>query len=219
MRFIITQFAEHVGNKTAIQIRSHAQKFFSKVVRESSVVDGTEVAEPIEIPPPRAKRKPTRPYPRKVLIPSTKEARPVRSNSPYPSRSNHEIPSPSSTESSSTQSLKLFGKTVYFTDSIKPSCTDTLTTLPWNSMSTRSTDCPTTTLSLNYHCLQSSDRKEPKDQCYSDDGRNGVFGSKGEKYAKGFVPYKRCLAEKSANLHSFMLTGEERDDLRVRLCL
>ncbi|KAI3704446.1 hypothetical protein L1987_74666 [Smallanthus sonchifolius] len=36
------QIEGHVGNKTAVQIRSHAQKFFSKVVRESSGVDGTK---------------------------------------------------------------------------------------------------------------------------------------------------------------------------------
>ncbi|XP_010935334.1 uncharacterized protein [Elaeis guineensis] len=51
---------EHIGTKTAVQIRSHAQKFFSKVVREP----GT--AKAIEIPPPRPKRKPLHPYPRKL---------------------------------------------------------------------------------------------------------------------------------------------------------
>ncbi|KAF0902186.1 hypothetical protein E2562_014434 [Oryza meyeriana var. granulata] len=53
------QIQEHIGTKTAVQIRSHAQKFFSKVVREP----GTNNA--IEIPPPRPKRKPLHPYPRK----------------------------------------------------------------------------------------------------------------------------------------------------------
>uniref|UniRef100_A0A251V529 Putative myb domain, plant, Homeodomain-like protein n=1 Tax=Helianthus annuus TaxID=4232 RepID=A0A251V529_HELAN len=56
---------EHVGTKTVVQIRSHAQKFFSKVVRESTSGDASEV-KPIEIPPPRPKRKPMHPYPRKL---------------------------------------------------------------------------------------------------------------------------------------------------------
>ncbi|KAM0886904.1 hypothetical protein ACQ4PT_029375 [Festuca glaucescens] len=53
------QIQEHIGTKTAVQIRSHAQKFFSKVVREPAA----KIA--IEIPPPRPKRKPLHPYPRK----------------------------------------------------------------------------------------------------------------------------------------------------------
>ncbi|XP_035843873.1 protein REVEILLE 1-like [Helianthus annuus] len=59
---------EHVGTKTVVQIRSHAQKFFSKVVRESTSGDASEV-KPIEIPPPRPKRKPMHPYPRKLSAP------------------------------------------------------------------------------------------------------------------------------------------------------
>ncbi|CAH8350089.1 unnamed protein product [Eruca vesicaria subsp. sativa] len=56
---------EHVGTKTAVQIRSHAQKFFSKVAREASGGNGNSL-EPIVIPPPRPKRKPMHPYPRKL---------------------------------------------------------------------------------------------------------------------------------------------------------
>ncbi|CAA0814536.1 Protein REVEILLE 1 [Striga hermonthica] len=57
---------EHVGTKTAVQIRSHAQKFFSKVARETNIGDGNSMKW-IEIPPPRPKRRPMHPYPRKMV--------------------------------------------------------------------------------------------------------------------------------------------------------
>ncbi|MFS7955287.1 putative transcription factor MYB-HB-like family [Helianthus anomalus] len=144
------QIEEHMGNRTAVQIRSHAQKFFSKVVRESS--QGREGG-PIEIPPPRAKRKPTRPYPRKVSVPLKKGAA-----FHDLSRSNHDNMSPSS-----TQSLKLFGKTVFVAGSTRP----VSTTLPWNSMPTLAPECPRKrSLSgygdLSYCILQSSGRIEPR---------------------------------------------------------
>ncbi|KAL6603418.1 hypothetical protein ACP70R_043779 [Stipagrostis hirtigluma subsp. patula] len=59
------QIQEHIGTKTAVQIRSHAQKFFSKVVREPGA------SNTIEIPPPRPKRKPLHPYPRKCANSTT----------------------------------------------------------------------------------------------------------------------------------------------------
>ncbi|XP_021742046.1 protein REVEILLE 1-like [Chenopodium quinoa] len=89
---------EHVGSKTAVQIRSHAQKFFSKVVRETSNSNASSV-EPIEIPPPRPKRKPSHPYPRKLVLPSRKDMpmeQGARSVSPNSSLSEQDNQSPTS---------------------------------------------------------------------------------------------------------------------------
>ncbi|KAH1131260.1 hypothetical protein J1N35_002638 [Gossypium stocksii] len=78
------QIEEHVGTKSAVQIRSHAQKFFSKVVRESNGgFDGS--IKPIVIPPPRPKRKPVHPYPRKsvdLVKGKSPSSKPERSPSP-----------------------------------------------------------------------------------------------------------------------------------------
>ncbi|CAG7900351.1 unnamed protein product [Brassica rapa] len=69
---------EHIGTKTAVQIRSHAQKFFTKLEKEAEA-KGIKALD-IEIPPPRPKRKPNAPYPRKPG-PSSSQAKQLVSSS------------------------------------------------------------------------------------------------------------------------------------------
>ncbi|PHU22479.1 Diacylglycerol kinase 1 [Capsicum chinense] len=93
----IDHVIEYVGSKNAIQIHSHAQKYFAKVARDS-VNDGDESLNMIDIPSPRPKKNPLHPYPRKMVdSPVANKAVLVQpENSPSPNISGRESRSPDS---------------------------------------------------------------------------------------------------------------------------
>ncbi|KAI3462225.1 hypothetical protein Pfo_018888 [Paulownia fortunei] len=153
---------EHVGTKTAVQIRSHAQKFFSKVVRESNTGDGSSV-KPIEIPPPRPKRKPMHPYPRKLVSPGKTgisiPENPTRSASPNTVEQENQSPTsvlsaaigsdssvgadscmPNGSPSSVSSALALNAGTAYGSEVPKLLSEDVISSLPDREDENSSTD-------------------------------------------------------------------------------
>ncbi|KAG0460446.1 hypothetical protein HPP92_020743 [Vanilla planifolia] len=71
---------EHIGTKTAVQIRSHAQKFFLKLEKGTGCIPPGHLHN-LEIPPPRPKRKPYSSGPLKAISACRNTTEEVQENS------------------------------------------------------------------------------------------------------------------------------------------
>ncbi|ESQ47390.1 hypothetical protein EUTSA_v10028153mg [Eutrema salsugineum] len=201
---------EHVGTKTAVQIRSHAQKFFTKVARDY----GVSSEKSIEIPPPRPKRKPMHPYPRKLVIPDAKEMMKnnrsptsvlsahgsdglgsMCSNSPH--SSGNELSSSHTEESlfpeaETKQSLKLFGKTFVVGDyNSSTSSNDSEEIKKKSELETQSVQCSSSSSFENAETELT--RKVVPEFKRSERSAFSQLKPIEMKNMKGFMPYKKRI--------------------------
>nr|CAB3485547.1 unnamed protein product [Digitaria exilis] len=227
---------EHIGSKTAVQIRSHAQKFFSKVIRESSG-DSNSIAAPpqIHIPPPRPKRKPAHPYPRKLGNSLGKDAsaikKPEKVRLKMPFLSEQENCSPKSvlgtaqigsetlaTEGSGSPTSSVYMEEKCLTPSTSVGESAVQVPLSKQHQPSQAADCNSTTVP---ETTQNSDSTESTRVNNNDDEVIPVPGSRKRLstvpvHLQGFMPYKKCTAAQSKMLQS-QAPGKDED--MTRLCL
>ncbi|KAL5076941.1 hypothetical protein RYX36_015925 [Vicia faba] len=208
LSFEILNFTtEHDGTKTAAQIRSHAQKFFSKVLRDKSECI-TNTKESIKIPPPRSKRKPLHPYPRKQ--PETADSKEIsvpkkemNSNSPEASDFDRENQSPKSVLP--TPDCESLGSS----DSDTPNGSFSPRSLISCILADPIEACKP--IPLDKHVSkgeQKSDRFANSSLCETSAVSQLRVRVRRETCGKGFVPYKRCMSKKE--IQSSSATTDER---------
>lgn len=193
------QIEEHVGTKTAVQIRSHAQKFFSKVVRGSTGSLENSIKS-IEIPPPRPKRKPVHPYPRKSaesLNGTSVPNQPERSPSPIILVANKGTKSPTSVLS--CHGSDAFGSAALGQHNRSPSSTSCTTDMHSISLSPSEKE-------NDYMISNSSDDEKrylPAKQLSSSSTLENLLSMKFELGAKDTTTCSRELAAASTSFKLF----------------
>ncbi|KAH0877799.1 hypothetical protein HID58_065193 [Brassica napus] len=234
------QIQEHIGTKTAVQIRSHAQKFFSKVAREAdSGSDGS--VQTVVIPPPRPKRKPTHPYPRKSPVPYSQSPSsamekgtksPTSVLSPFDSDDQtNRCSSPNSctkddavTGSRPTSSIMLFGKIVLVGGESHRTSSSRENGVDHKSMTGQDSRHVDTVLSLGVwdtSCTGSnafgSVTEVSENLEKSAEARKRLTSLEKQEPCyrpNGFRPYKRCLSEREVTSSLSLVASEEEGSRR-----